>query len=284
VGINASIRIINPKKLRKNDFVSNQTITETMFNFLTDVLSYGSSVLFAGDTGSGKTTILGGILYDLIEKHPNKRIITIEQDMREFDLDQYNEEKEKISNVIYLKTRMSKEGQVIDNITQERLLQVSLTMNPDIITVGEMKSAEANSAQEAARTGHSVTGTIHSNSCRATYSRICTLCQMKYNLDYNILYNLVTEAFPVIVYCEKLADNKTRKIMEITECVIDEQGNRTINTLFRYDIEKYIKNDKGEIIDITGKFVKVHPISENLRNLFYKKGISEERLKAYLEV
>ena len=36
------------------------------------------------------------------------------------------------------------------------LLEFALTCNPDIVCVGEMKSAEAFAAQEAARTGHAV--------------------------------------------------------------------------------------------------------------------------------
>ena len=51
----------------------------------------------------------------------------------------------------------------------------------------------------------------------------------------------VAQAFPVIVYEHK--EDSTRRIMDIAECLVDEYGNRTYRTLFRYVIEK------NEIID-----------------------------------
>ena len=89
----------------------------------------------------------------------------------------------------------------------------------DIVCVGEMRSSEAYSAQEAARTGHTVLTTIHSNSCESTYRRMVTLCKRKYDISDETLMSLVTEAFPIIVFSKQLEDRK-RKVMEIMECEI----------------------------------------------------------------
>ena len=82
------------------------------------------------------------------------------------------------------------------NIDQDMLLDMALRYHPDIICVGEMRSAEAYAAQEAARTGHGVLTTIHSNSSQATWRRMVTLCKRKHEMADDTLMDLVTEAFP----------------------------------------------------------------------------------------
>lgn len=278
VGTSTSIRIINPQKLTRDKFIENGTLNEEIFDLLLTLHGYDTSIIVAGETGSGKTTLLGAILSD-IDK--DKRIITIEQDMREFDLIKYDDEGNKINSVINLKTRSAKNSSSQVDIDQEFLLEKALTMNPDIIVVGEMKSSEAYTAQEAARTGHAVSATIHAANCRATYARICTLSIIKYGLDYKILYDLVTEAFPIIVFCRKLPDN-TRKVMEITECVIDENGKKTINTLYKYRIDSYQKDEKGKITKVFGAFEKQGEISPFLQTKLYEKGLTKDRLERFV--
>ena len=77
---------------------------------------------------------------------------------------------------------------------------MALRFNPEIICVGEMRSYEAYTAQEAARTGHTVLTTIHSNSCEATYRRMCTLCKRKYDIKDETLMALVTSISHYCLY------------------------------------------------------------------------------------
>lgn len=71
---------------------------------------------------------------------------------------------------------------------------MALRYHPDIICVGEMRSAEAYAAQEAARTGHGVLTTIHSNSSQATWRRMVTLCKRKHEMSDDTLMDLVMPA------------------------------------------------------------------------------------------
>lgn len=170
-GVAASIRIVNPKKLSRDDFIGYGTATAEMLDFLAEVLRFGLSICVTGSTGSGKTTLMSWILSTI----PNeKRIFTIENGCREFDLVKEDAEGNVINNVVHTVTRFSDDPK--QNYDQERLLEFALTCNPDIVCVGEMKSAEAFAAQEAARTGHAVITTTHANSCKATYYRMVTLC------------------------------------------------------------------------------------------------------------
>lgn len=274
VGIAASIRMVNPKKLGISDFVRFGTATNSMLNFLSECIRYGISVCVAGATNSGKTTLLDGLLSTI----PNEqRIYTIENNVREFSLIRRDEQGKVINSVVHTVTKESENpNEVID---QETLLEYALTSNPDIIVVGEMKSAEAFSAQEAARTGHGVLTTTHANSCEATYGRMVTLCKLKYDMKDETLYNLVTEAFPIVVFTRQLED-KTRKIMEITECEIFPNGERKIHTLYRFDIEDVIEiNGKKEVI---GSFKKINNISAKLQKRLLENGMPKYMIEKML--
>lgn len=264
-GVAVSIRIVNPQKLAREDFISNGTATTEMLDFLSACLRYGLSMCVTGSTGSGKTTLMSWLLSTIPDE---KRIFTIENGCREFDLVKKDENGNVINNVVHTVTRYSEDKK--QNIDQEKLLEYALTFNPDVVCVGEMKSAEAFAAQEAARTGHAVITTTHANSCDATYYRMVTLCTQKYDLGDRTLYNLVTEAFPIILFVKKLEDN-SRKIMEITECQILPDGERKIHTLFRFHVTENVIVD-GKVC-VRGEFQRADTLSESLQKRLLENGM-----------
>ena len=298
VGVTASIRIVNPQNMQKDDFVRGGTATGDMLDFLSACLRYGVSVCVAGATGSGKTTLVSlaarfydategtvlvdGVdvrdytfdaLYDRIGYVTQKAILfTIENGSRELDL--VREKDGKVCNsVIHTITRESENAK--QNIDQDMLLDMALRYHPDIICVGEMRSAEAYAAQEAARTGHGVLTTIHSNSSQATWRRMVTLCKRKHEMADDTLMDLVTEAFPIVVFAKQLED-KSRKIMEIMECEILPTGERRYNTLYHFKIEENRLED-GKY-RIKGRHEAVNPISESLQKRFIDNGMPQEVL------
>lgn len=272
VGICASIRIVDPQGLQKGDFVESGTATGDELDFTSDCIRYGISMAVAGATGSGKTTIAGWILTTIPE---TKRIFTIENGSRELDL--VREKDGRVCNsVIHTITRESENP--AQNIDQDMLLDMALRYHPDVICVGEMRSAEAYAAQEAARTGHSVLTTIHSNSCEATWRRMVTLCKRKHEMADSTLLDLVTEAFPIVVFCRQLED-KSRRVMEIMECEILPDGSRNYNTLYRYRITENRLVDGKYVIQ--GRHEAVNPISESLRKRFVENGMPQQVLERY---
>jgi len=245
VGIAASIRIVNPQSMKKEDFIAGGTATGPMLEFLTECVRYGISVCVAGATSSGKTTLLGWLLTTIPD---NKRIYTIENGSRELALVR---EKEGVvtNSVIHTLTRDSEnERQRVDQIA---LLDMALRFNPDIIVVGEMRGPEANAAQEAARTGVAVVTTIHSNSCEATYRRMVSFC--------------------------KQLENRERRLMEIMECVIEPDGSRTYRPLFQYRITEN-RMEEGKFV-IEGHHETVHPISDSLAKRLLENGMPGETLE-----
>ena len=270
-GIAVSIRIVNPQKLAREDFIRNGTATAEMLDFLSLCLRYGLSMCVTGSTGSGKTTLMSWILSTIPDE---KRVFTIENGCREFDLVKEDENGNVVNNVVHTVTRYSEDKK--QNIDQEKLLEYALTCNPDVVCVGEMKSAEAFAAQEAARTGHAVITTTHANSCQATYYRMVTLCTQKYDMGDRTLYNLVTEAFPIVLFVKKLEDS-SRRCMEITECQILPDGERRIHPLFRFNVtENAVVDGKFKI---SGAFQRVNTLSEGLQKRLLENGMPMSLLK-----
>jgi archaeal flagellar protein FlaI len=119
------------------------------------------SILVAGGTGSGKTSMLNACSNFF---PPNQRIISIE-DTRELTLP---------SNLhwVPMETRLpNPEGK--GGVTMLDLVVNSLRMRPDRILVGEIRrKKEAEVLLEATITGHSVYGTFHANNAQEVIMRM----------------------------------------------------------------------------------------------------------------
>jgi pilus assembly protein CpaF len=274
VGVAASIRIVNPQSMTKADFVEGGSATDEMLDFLSACLRYGISICVAGATSSGKTTVAGWLLTTIPD---NKRIFTIENGSRELAL--VREQDGAVTNsVVHTLTRDSEnERQCITQIT---LLDIALRFNPDILVVGEMRGAEANAAQEAARTGVAVLTTIHSNSCEATYRRMVSLCKRAVDMSDATLMDYVTEAYPLIVFCKQL-ENKKRRLMEIMECEILPDGTRQYNPIFQYHISENRYEDGKYTIEGSHEFVQ--NISPSLQKRLIDNGMPQSQLNVFIQ-
>ena len=156
-----------------------------MLDLLTCCIRYGVSVCIAGSTGSGKTTVMSWLLSMVPD---NRRLITIEEGSREFDLIKRDEDGHAINSVVHLLTRPHENP--------------SLDIDQDLLL--EMRSAkEALSVAESSRTGHTVVTTIHSNSSESTYRRMMTLAKRKYNMADDILMQIMVEAYPIVVFTKQ---------------------------------------------------------------------------------
>ena len=115
-------------------------------------------ILVSGETGSGKSTTLAAIL-DHLNSIRNGHIITLE-DPIEF----VHPHKKCIIN-------QREVGKDSKNFASS--LKGLLRQDPDIILIGEMRDSETiQAALTMAETGHLVFGTIHTNSCVQTITRL----------------------------------------------------------------------------------------------------------------
>lgn len=267
VGINASIRIVNQQTVSREKLLRSGAATEDILAFLTCCIRYGVSVCIAGSTGSGKTTIMSWLLSMVPD---NRRLITIEEGSREFDLIKRDADGHAINSVVHLLTRPHENPAL--NIDQDFLLERVLRKHPDVIGVGEMRSAsEALSVAESSRTGHTVVTTIHSNSAVSTYRRMMTLARRKYDMDDEVLMQIMVEAYPVIVFTKQLEDG-SRRIMQIIEGEDYIDGQLIYRTLFQYEITDNFSDAAGNA-SVIGNHKKLSGISDSLCHRMLDNGI-----------
>jgi pilus assembly protein CpaF len=276
IGLASSLRIVNPKRLQKADFIKYGTAIEEEITLLETLLQNGVSMCITGETNSGKTTLMSYLL-TTIPYH--KRVFTIEEDVREFNLIVTDDKGRVLNNVVHTRTKKSDDPTKV--VDQEMLLETAMTMNPDVICVAEMKGKESFAAQEAANTGHTVITTTHANSCRSTYSRMENLCRSKTNMDSHFLQEMLKDAFPIVVFIERYPDN-IRRISEITECIRDENGVSKIVTLYEYEVRSTKRNTEDGKVMVDGVFVKKNVISKRLQKLLIKKGVTQDILNDIL--
>lgn len=275
VGINASIRIVNQQTVSEQKLLDSGSATAEMLHFLTACIRYGVSVCIAGSTGSGKTTVMAWLLSQVPN---NRRLITIEEGSREFDLVKRDKDGNILNSVVHLLTRPHENPSM--NINQDFLLERVLRKHPDVIGVGEMRSAaESLSAAESSRTGHTVCTTIHSNSCNSTYRRMMTLAKRKYSMDDSILMQIMVEAYPVVVFTKQLED-RSRKIMEIIEGEDYKDGELLYRSLYKYEVIDNVTGENGEP-HVVGRHRKIGLISETLKKRLLDNGISNKELEEF---
>lgn len=276
VGINASIRIVNQQTVSKEKLMVSGSATEEMLDFLTCCIRYGVSVCIAGSTGSGKTTAMSWLLSMVPD---NRRLITIEEGSWEFDLIKRDENGRAINSVVHLLTRPHENPSL--DIDQDLLLERVLRKHPDVIGVGEMRSAkEALSVAESSRTGHTVVTTIHSNSSESTYRRMMTLAKRKYNMADDILMQIMVEAYPIVVFTKQLEDG-SRKIMQIIEGEDYRNGRLYYRPLYQYDVADNRMDENGKIA-VIGKHKKLESISDTLKKRMLDNGIPVGKLQPFL--
>ena len=272
-GISVSIRLLHPQRVDRKHIIEGGMATEEMIAFLEMCIRYGVSVVIAGRTSSGKTTLMNALLSSIPD---DKRIYTIESGARELFLVKKNRFGDTLNNVVHTLSRPSENSAY--NISQEDLVVAALRFDPDVVVVGEIRDAEANSAVEASLTGHTVVTTVHSGPAESAHGRISLLCQRRFQLGMAVSLSQSRQAFPVVVFAHKCEDN-SRKVMDITECEVTPDGKTCYRCLYRYNIRENIyENGK---FHIQGEFEKVNSPSPYLQNLLTRSGVPQEVLSHF---
>jgi pilus assembly protein CpaF len=258
-GVAVSIRVVNPHEFKVSDFIAKGTLNQPMYELLQNLIRFRTSIIFGGNTGSGKTTLMAALLKCI----PNSdRIYTAEQAVREFDLNKYDEKGNIVNDVV--STVTVKSDDVKRSVSLSNLVTTALTMHPTYIVCGEMKDAEAWDVQEAARTGHTAFTTAHAKNAGAVHTRLLTLCLMKYSmLPASLITRFVCEAFPIIVFVNKDMDG-VRRVKEIAECHYEGGENYSVKTLWKFDTADIIEDESGNVKEVVGEFVRENGISEEL--------------------
>jgi pilus assembly protein CpaF len=215
-----TIRRFLKDKLTVEQLVDLGSLSPKIAEFLGTCVKARLNIVVAGNTSSGKTTLL-----NILAQHiPDwERIVTIE-DSAELNLHQTH--------------KVSLEAQPPDfrgegAVSIRDLVRNVLRMRPDRIIVGEVRGGEAIDMLQAMNTGHdgSLT-TVHSNSPRDTISRLETMALMAgFEMPVSAIRKQIASALNLIVYLNRMPDG-SRRLTHISEVVGMEGDVVTMTDLF----------------------------------------------------
>jgi len=145
-----------------DDYIADGILSLSRAAVLRNAIDQRLNLVIAGGTGSGKTTLAGALLNEMVARSdPNQRYVIIEDTL---------ELQCRARNLVQLHTAATAD--------MTRLVRTTMRLRPDRIIIGEVRGGEALALLKAWNTGHpgGVT-TIHANSARSALIRLSSLVQ-----------------------------------------------------------------------------------------------------------
>jgi len=218
-GSNFTIRKFLEEPLTPIHLIKYGTADERVMAYLWLAVDYGRSVLVAGGTASGKTTMLNVLSLFI---RPEKKIVSIE-DTAEIVLPHPHW----VPHVARTPISSGKEGE----IDLFQLLKESLRQRPDYIVLGEVRGQEAYVLFQQMATGHPSFATIHAENFSKLIDR---LTSPPISLSEGLIGSL-----DIVVFMQrvKYRDKFVRRITEVIEMVKYPKGEKepTTNTIFKWN-------------------------------------------------
>jgi pilus assembly protein CpaF len=203
--------VVRPRDL--SDLVRRGTMSQECAEYLDSAVLAGRSIVIAGGTQAGKTTLLNALLTCI---PATERVISCEE-VFEVRLDGH-------PDWVALQTRdASSEG--VGEVSLRRLVKEALRMRPTRVVVGEVRQAEALDLLVAMNSGMPAMSTLHANSGREALLKLCTLPLLAgQNIAADFVVPTVATALDVVVHVARDASGgrRVREVLEVTGRV--EQG------------------------------------------------------------
>lgn len=196
-----------------------------MAEFLAACVKARQSILIAGSTGAGKTSLLNALAQEI---PANQRIITIE-DTAEIRIDH--------PQFVPLEVRQPNiEGR--GEVSVRTLVKNGLRMRPDRIIIGEVRGAEALDMLQAMNTGHQGSlATIHANGPQEALERLATNALLAdVGLPYEAIVRQIISAIRYVVQVARQPGGG-RKVIEIAQVDYKKRDKFTLRPIFKYDHE-----------------------------------------------
>ena len=266
-GMTASWRSSVPTlKINKYD---KKIAPSVVFSLLEACIKSNTNIIISGKTGSGKTEMqkyLVGFIKD------DEKVIIIE-DTLDTHLKELYPNKDILSWQINNKLE--------NPITFDDLIKAGLRNNPNWIIISETRGSEAYSMLKSSLSGHNIITTIHSNNARSNVERIIHMCKENYNLDQNLLGNMICDNFDLGIHLDYYIDEQgvKRFVSEVVEYVSYSKGGTVINPLFTR--ETIITKRNGRFFyDVNYKYGKMtKKLFDKLANAKVLNGDIEKFIK-----
>ena len=238
-------------------YINNKMLNSFAAGLLSFIIDGSRTLLVAGTRSSGKTSLLGSLLLEIMPKY---RVIVVE-DTPELPIDSLRE----IGyDILGMKVRAAL-TKGTSEVEASEGIRTSLRLGDSALIVGEVRSEEARALYEAMRVGalaNVVAGTIHGDSPYGVFDRVVN--------DLNVPATSF-KATDIIIITNpiKSADGLTSKkrVVSITEVrkhwqsdPLEEKG---FVDLLRYNVEKDELEPTPELINGDSEIIK--SIASNVR-------------------
>ncbi|GAA1753992.1 CpaF family protein [Aeromicrobium alkaliterrae] len=224
-----SIRRHRFQKVDLEDLVGLGTLTHATADFLRAVVAARFSVIIAGGTNAGKTTLLRAMAAEI---PPEERIITIEKAL-ELGL---RDDRERHPNCLALESRPpNTEG--AGGISMAQLVRRTLRQNPSRVIVGEVLGDEIVPMLNAMSQGNDGSlSTIHADSARETFNRISSYAQQAEGLPRQVVHEMIAGAVEFVVFVGRDIHGGVRRVRTVLEVNgYDEQIGVSASEVFTTD-------------------------------------------------
>lgn len=228
--------------ITKDQIVNWGVLTEEMADFLGMLIVGECNIIYAGLTGSGKTTSIRALLDDYVTKS-NKRMLVCEDTQELFPKNEHTLE------LVSVKSEDKTLAVPIGN-----LIHTALRLKPKYIVVGEVRGEEAQAAVEGMETGHSTIFTMHGGNPWNIINRLVTKYLMAMpSLGIDVVERIIGSAVDYVCIQDNVP-GVGRKITSISEINYNFQTGRVeVKTICRYDFrlktfvwENQIDTDKAD--------------------------------------
>ncbi len=246
-----TIRRFPKINITMEDLIAYKTVTHEAAMFLKRLLVCGYNFFISGGTSSGKTTFLNALTGCIPE---GERVIIIEDSAELRPIG--------ISNLVRMESRTTSDGR--NDIQINELIKTSLRMRPDRIIIGEIRDGKALlDMLNGLNTGHSGLCTGHGNSSAGMLKRMEALYMQEANFPLRAIDEQIAEGLDIIIHIKRFKNN-IRKVSEISEIFINEDGRLALNKLFVLEAGELVRT-KNELINKEKLSIENHEVSDENR-------------------
>jgi pilus assembly protein CpaF len=232
--------------------------SEEMSQFLGMVINGEANLIYAGLTGSGKTTTIRALLDYYVTKN-GKRMLVCEDTQELFPKNEHT-----------LELVSVKGDKPTTSVSLSALIVTALRLKPKYIIVGEVRAEEAMAAVEGMETGHSTIFTMHGGTPMNIVNRLVTKYLMAMpSLGIDVVERIIGSAVDYIAIQDNIP-GIGRKISIISEVDYDfNNGRVTIKPIFKFDFEI---ND----------FKLINRISQDKADKMMRRGIPIDEIRPWI--
>lgn len=258
-GIALTIRKHDEVHIKLPQIIENKVMSQEVADLLGTFILGECNLVYAGLTGSGKTTSMRALLDYYVAK-ANKRLLCCE-DTQELDPENHH--------TVQLVTSKSKDDE--STVDLEKLIVASLRMKPKYIAIGEIRGREIKSATEAMSTGHATIFSLHSGEPMDVCNRTITnYLSAEPTLGPMIVERILGTALDYIAIQDDIP-GIGRKVTSITEVTYDyDKQCVALKTIVEYNFD-------------TDEFDFVNKISPIKAKKMLRRGIKKSTLNPIVE-